>query len=145
MPLSYLFYKQQHIELLKKFLKLHNYVFTESPFLIKMGSIHVLITSLILLSRQSSCLQHHTISLLFQSSRPVDHENSVCNGKALFSGYYNIYKMFPVKALTTWPKSCSTEIASCVLLRSFPTCFHKICRGPPYYRGLNSASSCNNL
>lgn len=69
------------------------------------------------------------ISLLFPSSRPVDHENSACNGKALFSGYYNIYKMFPVKAPTTWPQSCSAEIASCVLLRSFPTCFHKICRG----------------
>lgn len=37
--------------------------------------------------------------------------------------------MFPVKAPTTWPQSCSAEIASCVLRRSFPTCFHKICRG----------------
>lgn len=76
----------------------------------------------------SSCLRRLTSFLLRDAVR---HQDSACHSDALLSWHSNSGRMLPgtPPPPTIWPQSCSSEITSRVLLRSFPTCFRRIRRG----------------
>lgn len=72
--------------------------------------------------------------------------NCNTNINVLFSWYFNTCKMLPVKALTTWPRSCFVEITSYFFSSLFrPDCFHKICWRSAILLRLNPRAFSNNL